>query len=45
MADYVIASVAETLIMDVFPFDASKIPAEKEEPKSEEELIAEQKSK
>jgi hypothetical protein len=30
--------------MDVFPFDASKIPAEKEAPKSEEELIAEQKA-
>ena len=44
MADYVIASVTETMIMDVFPFDANKIPAEKEQPKSEEELIAEQKA-
>ena len=40
LSDYVIASVAETALMDVFPFDASKIPSE---PKSGEELIAEQK--
>ena len=35
-----IASVTETQLMDVFPFDANSVPAEK---KSEEELIAEQK--
>ena len=40
MADYTIASVTETALMDVFPFDANRIPEEK---KSEEELIAEQK--
>ncbi|MDF9828907.1 DUF4494 domain-containing protein [Parabacteroides sp. PF5-6] len=40
MADYVIASVAETAIMDVFPFSAEKIPTVK----SEEELIAEEKA-
>lgn len=40
MADYVIASVAETAIMDVFPFSADKIPTIK----SEEELIAEEKA-
>jgi len=39
MADYTIASVAETPIMDVFPFSADKIPSVK----SGEELIAEQK--
>ncbi|MCC8153276.1 MAG: DUF4494 domain-containing protein [Tannerellaceae bacterium] len=39
MADYTIASVTETSIMDVFPFAAS---GDKKE-KSEEELIAEQK--
>lgn len=39
-ADYTIASVTETQLIDVFPFDANRIPAEK---KSEEELIAEQK--
>jgi hypothetical protein len=32
--------VTETALMDVFPFDANRIPEEK---KSEEELIAEQK--
>lgn len=40
LADYTIASVAETPLIDVFPFDANKIPSE---PKSGEELIAEQK--
>ena len=40
LADYTIASVTETQLMDVFPFDANSVPAEK---KSEEELIAEQK--
>lgn len=40
LADYTIASVAETPLMDVFPFDANKVPSE---PKSGEELIAEQK--
>lgn len=39
MADYTIASVVETPLMDVFPFSAG---GEKKE-KSEEELIAEQK--
>lgn len=39
LADYTIASVAETMLMDVFPFDANNIPSEK----SGEELIAEQK--
>ena len=29
LADYVIASVAETQLMDVFPFDANSIPSEK----------------
>lgn len=42
LADYTIASVAETPLMDVFPFDANSIPSE---PKSGEELIAEQKQK
>lgn len=41
LTDYVIASVAETQLMDVFPFDANSIPSEK----SGEELIAEQKQK
>ena len=41
LADYVIASVAETQLMDVCPFDANSIPSEK----SGEELIAEQKQK
>ncbi|MDH6358066.1 DUF4494 domain-containing protein [Parabacteroides sp. PF5-9] len=36
LADYTIASVNETALIDVFPFDASKVPAVK----SEEELIA-----
>lgn len=40
LADYTIASVTETALMGVFPFDANRIPEEK---KSEEELIAEQK--
>ena len=40
LADYTIASVTGTQLMDVFPFDANSVPAEK---KSEEELIAEQK--
>ncbi len=40
ISDYTIASVAETQIMDVFPFDPNNIPSE---PKSGEELIAEQK--
>ena len=40
LADYTIASVTETPLMDVFPFDANSVPEEK---KSEEELIAEQK--
>ena len=40
LADYTIASVTETQLMDVFPFDANSIPGEK---KSGEELIAEQK--
>ena len=40
LADYTIASVTETQLMDVFPFDTNSVPAEK---KSEEELIAEQK--
>jgi len=41
MADYTIASVTETQLMDVFPFSAEKIPAEK---KSDEELLAEEKA-
>lgn len=40
LADYTIASVTETALMDVFPYDANKVPAG---PKSGEELIAEQK--
>ena len=40
LADYTIASVTETQLMDVSPFDANSIPGEK---KSGEELIAEQK--
>ena len=39
LSDYLIASVAETALMDVFPFDANLIPSE---PKSGEEVIAEQ---
>ena len=39
LADYTIASVTETQLMDVFPFDANSIPGEK---KSGEELIADQ---
>lgn len=30
LADYTIASVTETQLMDVFPFDANSVPAEKE---------------
>ena len=41
LADYTIASVAETQLMDVFPFDANRIPEEK---KSYEELLAEQRA-
>ena len=40
LADYTIASVTETALMDVFPYVANKVPAG---PKSGEELIAEQK--
>ena len=40
LSDYTIASVTETQLMDVFPFDPNSIPSE---PKSGEELIAEQK--
>ena len=40
LADYTIASVTETALMDVFPYDANKVPAG---PKTGEELIAEQK--
>lgn len=40
LSDYTIASVTETALMDVFPFDADSIPSS---PKSGEELIAEQK--
>ena len=39
MADYTIASVAETMLMDVFPFSVN----DDKTPKSGEELIAEQK--
>ena len=41
LADYTIASVAETQLMDVFTFDANRIPEEK---KSDEELLAEQRA-
>ena len=40
LADYTIASVTETLLMDAFPFDANSIPSE---PKSAEEKLAEEK--
>ena len=40
LSDYTIASVTETQLMDVFPFDPNSLPSE---PKSKEELIAEQK--
>ena len=43
LADYQIAMVTETQLMDVFPFDPSATPGEKLKPKSQEELIAEQK--
>ena len=39
MADYTIASVPETMLMDVFPFSVN----DDKTPKSGEELIAEQK--
>ncbi len=39
MADYTIASVTETMLMDVFPFSVN----DDKTPKSGEELIAEQK--
>lgn len=41
LADYTIASVTETQLMDVFPFDANNVPSVK----SGEELIAEQKQR
>lgn len=41
LADYVIASVSETQLVDVFPFNPDSVPSA---PKSEEELIAEQKA-
>lgn len=40
MADYIIASVTETQIMDVFPFNANQVPFVK----SDEELLAEEKA-
>ena len=40
LADYTIASVTETALMDVFPYDANKVPAGS---KTGEELSAEQK--
>lgn len=40
LSDYIIASVAETALMDVFPFDTNRIPSE---PKSDEERLAEEK--
>ena len=40
LSDYTVASIAETMLMDVFPFDADSIPSA---PKTGEELIAEQK--
>lgn len=40
MADYTIASIAETLIMDVFPFSAEKTPSIT----SKEDLLAQQNS-
>jgi hypothetical protein len=43
LADYQIAMVTETQLMDVFPFDPGATPGEKLKPKSQEELIAEQK--
>ena len=41
MADYTIASVTETMLMDVFPFSVN----DDKTPKSGEELIAEQKNR
>lgn len=40
LSDYTVASIAETMLMDVFHFDADSIPSA---PKTGEELIAEQK--
>lgn len=40
LSDYTVASIAETMLMDVFPFDVDSIPSA---PKTGEELIAEQK--
>lgn len=40
LSDYTVASIAETMLMDVFPFDADSFPSA---PKTGEELIAEQK--
>ena len=40
LSDYTVASIAETMLMDVLPFDADSIPSA---PKTGEELIAEQK--
>ena len=40
LSDYTVASIAETMLMDVFPFGADSIPSA---PKTGEELIAEQK--
>ena len=40
LSDYTVASITETMLMDVFPFDADSIPSA---PKTGEELIAEQK--
>ncbi|HBK28722.1 MAG TPA: hypothetical protein DDZ04_02435 [Parabacteroides sp.] len=40
LSDYTVASITETMLMDVFPFDADSIPST---PKTGEELIAEQK--
>lgn len=40
MADYTVAAISETALMDIFPYNANRVPAEA---KSEEELIAEQK--
>ena len=35
MADYTIASISETPIMDIFPFNANRIPAEAEQEQTE----------
>lgn len=34
LADYTIASVTETQLMDVFPFDANSVPAERNQRKN-----------